>query len=646
MLALTLGLVIQSTPINVESPGIRVVNLVPKLAAESRLPLSVVPFLENDVVSIRTMGRPWGEVKANLAKVLNATWEEKDGRFVLTQTSEQQKADRDFQRASMVELLAEKIRGLSKHYSDSVWTAKEFNTWYERSTKKPSSELSPAARRNYDLENRRSGPQGRLVARIFNQIKPEQLVPADLDWEGHVFATDKLVLHDYTPLDLRQPLKLFADEKQMIDDRAGSENEGMPGEPVGALFRISQTRNSALLSVDLYDKTGTLVDFFFDFERPKESLMVQQTKSVAPLSQLIRDLATADQGFRESINFEDDGSVAEDPAKRAQLTALVQKLRERLSRSEQDDPLALYGGDDWQQLSREKAQPMMALLADSVSSVAALESPKLNYGPYRLDDGGWLLGSQRNQFDVRRKRADRRAVARSAPYASNLRKDDLWPGIEGIFRRATAQYDALQGRVDRISRLNLFDFEFTIPGENETFVPLVGALTPDERRRLLSGQLIPLGSLNGNARQVFREQMFLSEDILGNLDARIPAVAFPGVEQGLWLRGKVSTSNGYMLSRNVKGRLEPLFNQSYDDLAYLYADGLLPTAGGELYLAPASCATLEISLRTESKSADNKIESSWQATSKAVPFSSLDRVFLEKLRKRGEELKKDDGDGG
>ncbi|OWU65399.1 MAG: hypothetical protein CBB60_004875, partial [Armatimonadetes bacterium Cent15-Ar3] len=103
---------------------------------------------------------------------------------------------------------------------------------------------------------------------------------------------------------------------------------------------------------------------------------------------------------------------------------------------------------------------------------------------------------------------------------------------------------------------------------------------------------------------------------------------------------------GYMLSRNVQGRLEPLFNQSYDDLAYLYADGLLPTAGGELYLAPASCATLEISLRTESKSADNKIESSWQATSKAVPFSSLDRVFLEKLRKRGEELKKDDGDGG
>jgi hypothetical protein len=77
MLAMTLGLVIQSTPINVESPGIRLVNLIPKLAAEARLALSVVPALENDVVAIRTMGRPWGEVKVNLAKVLNATWEEK-----------------------------------------------------------------------------------------------------------------------------------------------------------------------------------------------------------------------------------------------------------------------------------------------------------------------------------------------------------------------------------------------------------------------------------------------------------------------------------------------------------------------------------------------------------------------------------------
>ena len=101
MLALTLGLVIQGTPINVESPGIRMVNLIPKLASEARLSLSVVPSLENDVVAIRTMGRPWGEVKANLAKVLNATWEEKEGRFVLTQTAVQQKQDLEARYACM-----------------------------------------------------------------------------------------------------------------------------------------------------------------------------------------------------------------------------------------------------------------------------------------------------------------------------------------------------------------------------------------------------------------------------------------------------------------------------------------------------------------------------------------------------------------
>lgn len=54
MLAVTLGLVLQSTPVTFESPEIRLVNLIPALSKAVGVPMRVAKHMENNVVTIRT----------------------------------------------------------------------------------------------------------------------------------------------------------------------------------------------------------------------------------------------------------------------------------------------------------------------------------------------------------------------------------------------------------------------------------------------------------------------------------------------------------------------------------------------------------------------------------------------------------------
>lgn len=645
MLTLTLGLVIQSTPINVESPGIRLVNLIPKLASESRLSLSVVPYLENDVVAIRTMGRPWGEVKANLAKVLNATWEEKDGRFVLTQTSEQQTAERDFQRQTMIKLLTEKFANLKKFYSPTVWTEQEFNKWFLESVKKPSSEISPNARRVMEREIRRGSPQGRLTARILNQIEPSQLIPDDLDWDQHAYSTDKLVLNDYISIDLSEPLRMFEFEKQMYVDHKGLEEGELMTKPVGAIIRPLMLRENSAVTIDFYDKQGQPVDYYFDFDRSTTTLEVQQPKNVSRLSQLWKDMLEANAEMYEQNG--DDGFVTPtgDPKTQARYLELVRKIRNRLKASRTEDPLALFGGDDWCQVSVEGNRPVIALLGDSISSalVASTESPVLRYGPYRQDEGEWILGSQRNLYATRRARANRDVLSKYADLVIKAGSRPEWFGIDGIFRRATALFEISEGKLDKLSRLSASGFEVSVENVDYLLLELLGAMTPDERLRLLQAKPIPLKSLGLTARKFFRENMFRDGFALTALDSRISSVAFPRVEEGLWLQAKAEQQRGYIYYTKSKDGYERLGEGTYDNLAFSVGTDSLPMQRDDLYLAPARSTKLTIWLNSAKKSVSQDVESAWTQEGAPQSLSSLGKSFLEELRKWHD--KRSNGDG-
>jgi hypothetical protein len=637
MLAMTLGLVIQSTPINVESPGIRLVNLIPKLAAEARLALSVVPALENDVVAIRTMGRPWGEVKANLAKILNATWEEKDGRFILTQTPEQLKAERDYQLQSMLADIKERFATIKKFYSAKAWTETEFNLWFDQHGKKPSPEVGRQARYAMNLEKRRSSPKGRLVARILEQIKPESLIPKDLDWEKHIYATDRLVLHDYLPLDLGPALRLFREEQTMLSDRSQAESDKPEKLAAGATILVLNVRNLFTINIDLYDSEGSPSDYVFDFERDLVETSYEKPRATPALSKL----------WADATSF-----VSPEPGRRStldenQVIFSVEKLRKLLGNALVDDPLGLIGGADWMQLGLESNRPMIAFLSDLEARPVSERAPPGRSQAIRLPDEKWILGSQKDKFRIRRNRADRAEISKFAPYVIQTGLSKSLNGVAGVFERATVEYLTNSSKWFWMAELSDLDFDGQVGDDDYGLLPLLGALDTNERQALLSGRSLPLSGLNENARKYFREDIFRSDRLLVHFDKRIAPVAFPNVDRGFVLSARTKPTLGYVVSYfDEASKISVDKDCSEDDLAVMVAAkdfGGAPASA--VRIATGANTELALSITYGAKKVESSFHGSMTVIGKRLLLSEMDKGLLERLRVRGEQIIKEN-DGG
>jgi len=416
MLALTFGLLVQLTPINVESPGIRLVNLIPKLAMEARLALSVVPALENDVVAIRTMGRPWGEVKSNLAKVLNATWEEKDGRFILAQTPEQQAADL----ATRYECMKAKIQKLKDdfepYYSANEWSDREFATWIARKTKKFDPETKGMARLPEIVWRRRSDPNGRFLARFFHSATPEMFVQNGTEWYNRPYSDVPMALHQTISLDTRKMLQTYKDERerfQLSQDR-----------PPDAIPLSNDYKNSAhwklnfleemdgklSLAIDFMDSQGIYTDGVAEFGDYTDPSHYEGLRGKSKLSEFASERFSATY---DMLGEYDKEVTKEDLAAQDKAKKLVQELCAEFAKAEAEDPLRYLSGDEWRLFSEEQGKPMIALLADGIDNLVVMKShPKLPSGLYRADSEGWIFGMQRDPFYVRSHRVPRQKLAK------------------------------------------------------------------------------------------------------------------------------------------------------------------------------------------------------------------------------------------
>ena len=637
MLAFTLGLVIQSTPINVESPGIRLVNLIPKLAAEARLALSVVPYLENDVVAIRTMGRPWGEVKANLAKVLNATWEEKDGQFILTQTPEQQKQEKDVLRSIMLSEVTTRLAQIEEYYSPTPWTEQEFTKWFDSSRAKVSPELSRNARNAELVKRSRSGETGRLIARLFHQVKPEMLIPTDLDWDGHRYSTVPIQFHDRIAIDFKPLSTAYSQEWEMVNSRR-EEPEVARSQPAGALFSLWSISRSLVVSVVVFDQQGQELKSTSDISRPFPVISEETLRKKPELSQLFDDV---DRGVVP------DGTESDEEA-RAKLREhdlKEERLLELLGQAETLDPLALFGGDDWVQLGKEKLRPVVSLLADSGAEVVSQDSLPILRGPYRIDQDGWILSSQRDAYHVRQSRADRRGIARLGKHRPSNN-----PTVD-ILSKFTVAYDTILSRIDRMR--DLFQSQmFADSGlGNPTLCGLFGSLSPQEMATLLNGKQLFISSLGDQTKGFFTKNVLLDSGLTTEIDSRIPILAFPGLHQGFFLTAKRTALTGYTLQFKGKSSNDSYKeSMDYDELAVLFTAGKLGSVDHkvlpeDLQVANAERVVLNLSLGRGAKQTTTREFSDWTTIDRFVPVKTLGKKFFDDLLKRGEQLiRENDGD--
>ena len=650
MLALTLGLVIQTTPINVESPGIRLVNLIPKLASEAKVSLSVVPYLENDVVAIRTMGRPWGEVKANLAKVLNATWEEKDGRFILTQTSEQQAADL----ATRYECMKAKIQKLkddfTPYYSANEWTDREFTAWLARKNKKFDPETKGPARLPEIVWRRRSDPNGRFIARFFHLATPEMFVQNGTEWYCRPYADVQMALHQTLSLDTRKMIQTFKDERerfQLAQDRPSrSDNLGLKYKDSAhwKLNLVEEMDGKLSVAIDFLDSKGIYTDSVSDFGDYSDPSHYEGLRGKSKLSEFgsERFSATVDM-----LSPYDTEVTKETLASQDKATKLVQELCAEFAKAEAEDPLRYLSGDEWRLFAEEQGQPMIALLADGIDNLVVMKShPKMPSGLYRADADGWIIGMQRDPFYVRNHRVPRqqlgKLMARLAVHSEGASGD--LASIESELELGFMRFQSNLRWCPAIDNLADSFISSTSAGK---LGDLYASLDAGLRRTLLSGQVLRIDRQSPDTRRLFRERLYL-ESGLDDLDRRIPAVAFPGVDEGMLLTGRVGVEAGFFLRYpdEVDNRLAPQLRfMNFDGLARYVAEGDFDPKV-EVATANRTTLNLELFYRQVSANGPSVEDFHWglpKPTSQFTALGQLPQAFKLKLLERGKKLLNDDG---
>ncbi len=551
MLALTFGLLVQSTPINVESPGIRLVNLIPKLASEARLSMSVVPSLENDVVAIRTMGRPWGEVKANLAKVLNATWEEKDGRYILAQTPEQQAADL----ATRYECMKAKVQklkdGFKPYYSADEWTDHEFANWHEKYNRVDEDLRWKGIRREEFIWHQRSKPDGRFTARLLHSVTPSMLTAQGPDWEQTAYSDLKLPLHTRLDLDTRNIVDKLHSESELvrshlneIDTFVARNTEPEPRRAVHWTFRLAE-ESSGNLSVDisLLDARGAVISEIPDYMDERDPSHYEGLSGVPRLSKFTKDRFASIY----DLYLESRGAVLSEKRRKYGVAfRLAHEFCKVLHEATALDPLAYLGGDDWRLFSEEKQSPMISLLADaSMNRVVMLSHPKLPAGSFRADGGGWILGMQRDPYYVRSHRVDRQKLssilAQLASYPSP--SQDY---LRDIDREISLKFSPLLYRLHWMPKMDELVSAMVGSAWGSDLGGVYASLDEATRGRLLKGQPIALFRQPEEVRRAFREMPYRGTELWG-LDDRLPAVAFPGVDNGMILWAEVDREEGYIV---------------------------------------------------------------------------------------------------
>jgi hypothetical protein len=582
MLAMTLGLVIQSTPINVESPGIRLVNLIPKLASEARLSLSVVPYLENDVVAIRTMGRPWEEVKSNLAKVLNATWEEKDGRFVLTQTSEQQKQDLDARYGCIASKIRRLKEELAPHYAAEAWSETQFGTWLARVTKSFEPEQSLATRLPEMIWQRRSEPTGRFMSRLFNGIEPREFLKVGPTLEHHPFSDLQIPLHAQISVPTSAILASLNSEVEMVRSLPGFDwKNSQPSKTIrnAAHWQLKLTEAGAdalIANVTLLDSRGEscqTISEFSNFPVPKLFEAMRGKPKLTEFAQIrLRDASKLDSSYNDGATAQ---QIEAGNKERLEAIGFVRELCIQWSKSEREDPLGYLGGDGWRLFSEESGKPMLSLLSDDGSNeVVTPQSPASTGGTYRADTMGWIIGMQRDPYYVRQNRVDRRGMG----WLFNALASD-WKsgrfGVDNTSRRIELGAAAWRLQLSRMPAALQLASTITSPAEVKGLGILFATLPEGSRNSLSRGGVLPIARQNDETRRIFREGFYLSGE-LKELDPRIAAVAFPKVDDGMMLSGSTERKSGFEVVYPPRLGFEAALRRnflSFDEMARWFASG-------------------------------------------------------------------------
>ena len=529
--------------VSYENPGIRLELFLKELAKQSGQSFHCPQYLNNEVLVASFRDQTVDVIKAQLAKVINGTWEERTDGWWLVQTSDQKKAEERLVYSRRNQILQNQLEGLKAIAPKAEWGTKDAEKyWLDMQTsRKRTGEgvWNSAQRKAFRLKS----PESRFMSTVASRLKPEMLASDPTKPDIRRYTVRGLPNQVELPIDISDILHQYNNETQLLRTISGeTPSFGTSASHVEIQYDTSEV---PFVVVTFYDRKW------------------QYVSSALPSAFLPTTYVAASEVFPLSVETQEvlnlakqlpiyNGESVEDFKRTPVHQAVVDTLGKAMTR----DPLGVRQGRCWIDFAKSAEKPMLVNLEDDPdvwrpkNYVPAIEQKGLTVGMKRQDADGWILGSPLNPQHNRTWRIDRSLVERFATLSS---------------LKAPSINVQLQ-KMDIICYANLFtngipnsQFIEDMFTDYKWSIAALGTLTPDQLSACLRGATIPVSSLSERAQ--FYISMMASEGYLNVLssfsqtenDSMCPRYCLPNGIGGMHLGASRTSEMLFSFTEEVVG---------------------------------------------------------------------------------------------
>ena len=520
----------QQPKVTLELRGVRLEVAAPILAKSFGMDLlQIGPTLANEVVLIRAKDADPEVLKANLAKVLNATWIQKKEGWWLTQTDEQKSAEQKIYQAGRYKFFSDLGTRTKKYWSN---TKPLDDAECQRLLKETKAFAKGSSNSNdytaYDRSRKldEQSPLNRLAYRIAQRITPDVWMKLTEESPRTVFCVNPTAMQQPFPFRMDDLIGMAIDEQNRWSNKVAESAIGQSS--TGSDFEISDYFGNLYGHVVPFKATDfNNLTMVLDLNAQELEFISYDKKGRTSLQVSINTYDSGESYAGGTVKEEIENvkkrmvKVTGDAAEFLDLVSPIipserspklsrqisPSLLEKLIHPETSDPLSIAAPDVF--LRSVEAPYVVVVLSDNqlLSRYPEYKASqdKPNDGVVLSGEAGWFLVRQENPIALRKLMLNRKKLGKWMRYIVEINRP-LNLDEQAAFAIDLPWEKELLDKVQtHLALIQKYDVGST---NNRSALRIYGSLDGDQKKRAKKGG-IPLSSLSDAAkRELFRALYF------------------------------------------------------------------------------------------------------------------------------------------
>ena len=383
------------------SPGIRLELFLKELTKQTQVPFRCTATLNDEVIAASFTDQSIDTVKAQLAKVIHGTWEQKGDVWWLFQTSEQRKEEVQWAIDCRRITLKAQLDGLKAVAPKSEWTIQDAEKYWRDYTAYRSGKSEGPRNSSVWRKLRLSSPEARFCAGIATQLTPQMFISDPVNFNLARYSVRGLPGHIELPIDTTELTRKYIAERDLF--AMVSQGNANAEKPAHLELRYTGGERPFLFFSWLNKDWRYIGN---SFPGVYLTINLKPKGEVFPLSAATQRLV---QIQRELSSAQDSNEVFDRDKSDPIFSEAIATMFDATKR----DPLGIIDGKCWIDFSKSLTKPLLVNLKEDMVlfraplAVPTLEQPELSAGMTRIDADGWVLGRPTNPYFNRVWRLDR-----------------------------------------------------------------------------------------------------------------------------------------------------------------------------------------------------------------------------------------------